>query len=108
MRRLTRQLRGPAIKSDDNHLRALPSRGSRTSRGTIVHNLSGGVRVRESAGAIELLGDSHDEALEQLARLAEQRFGGRRVTLLGPMDVQERLAEMAAERGLKLVEERQR
>ena len=100
--------RGPAIQSDDNHLRALPSRGSRTSRGTIVHNLPGGVRLRESAGAIELLGDSCDEALEQLARLAEQRFGGRRVTLLGPMDIQGRLSEMVTKRGLELVEERQR
>jgi hypothetical protein len=108
MRRLTRQLRGPAIKSDDSHVRALPSRGSRTSRGTIVHNLPGGVRLRESAGAIELLGDSCDEALEQLARLAEQRFGGRRVTLLGPMDIQGRLSEMVTKRGLELVEERQR
>jgi len=108
LRRLTRQSRGPAIKSDDNHLRALPSGGSRTSRGNIVHNLPGGVRLRESAGAIELLGDSRDEALEQLARFAEQRFGGRRVTLLGSRSAQKRLAELAAERGLEIAEERQR
>ena len=108
IRRLTRQLRGAAIEGDDSRLRALPSRGSHTSRGTVVHNLSGGVRVRESAGSIELLGDSCDEALEQLARLAEQRFGGRRVTLLGPMDIQGRLSEMVTKRGLELVEERQR
>jgi hypothetical protein len=108
IRRLARQLRGPAIKSDDSHLRALPSRGSRTSRGSVVHNLPGGVRLRESAGAIELLGKSHDEALKQLVRVAEQRFGGRRITLLGPTDVQERLAEMAAERGLEIAAERQR
>ena len=100
--------RGPAIKSDDNHLRALPSRGSRSSRGSIVHNLPGGVRLRESAGAIELLGDSRDEALEQLARFAEQRFGGRRVTLLGSRSAQKRLAELAAERGLDIAEERER
>ena len=108
IRHLARQLLGPAIKSDDNHLRALPSRGSRTSRGSIVHNLPGGVRLRESAGAIELLGDSRDEALEQLARFAEQRFGGRRVTLLGSRSAQKRLAELAAERGLEIAEERQR
>jgi hypothetical protein len=108
IRRLARQLRGAAIKSADSHLRALPSGGSRTSRGNIVHNLPGGVRLRESAGAIELLGDSRDEALEQLVRFAEQRFGGRRVTLLGSRDVQERLAEKAAERGLEIAEERQR
>ena len=52
LRRLTRQLRGPAIKSDDNHLRALPPRSARTSRGSIVHNLPGGIRLRESAGSI--------------------------------------------------------
>jgi hypothetical protein len=108
IRRLTRQLRGPAIKSDDSHLRALPSRGLHTSRGTTVHNLPGGVRLRESAGAIELLGDSCDEALEQLARLAEQRFRGRPVTLLGSQNIQARLAKMAVERGLDLAEERQR
>jgi hypothetical protein len=106
--RLTRQLRGAAIKGDDSHLRALPSRGSHTSRGTIVHNLPGGVRLREAAGVIELIGDSHDEALEQLARLAERRFRGRRVSLLGPMDARERLANIAGERGLEIAEERQR
>jgi hypothetical protein len=108
IRRLRRQLRGLAIKSRENRLQALPSRSVPTSRGSIIHNLPGGVRLRESAGAIELLGDSCDEALEQLVRVAEQRFGGRRVTLLGPMDVQERLSEMVTKRGLELVEERQR
>ena len=108
LRRLTRQSRGPAIKSDDNHLRALPSGGSRTSRGNIVHNLPGGVRLRESAGAIELLGDSRDEALEQLVTVAKQRFGTKRVTLLGNRSAQERLAQLAEERGLEIAEERQR
>jgi 23S rRNA G2445 N2-methylase RlmL len=98
----------PAIKSDDSHLRALPSRASRTSRGTIVHNLPDGVRVRESAGAIELLGDSCDEALEQLVKVAARRFEGQRVRLLGSRDTQDRLAEMAAKRGLEIIEERQR
>jgi hypothetical protein len=108
LRRLTRQLRGPAIKSDNNHLRALPPRSGRTSRGSIVHNLPGGIRLRESAGSIELLGEARDNALEQLVTVAKQRFGTKRVTLLGSMDVQGRLAEMAAERGLELVQERQR
>jgi hypothetical protein len=108
VRRLSRQLRGPAIKSDDNRLRALPSRRSHTSRGTILHNLPGGVRLRESPGSVELLSDPGDDALKQLVRVAKHRFGGRRVTLLGSMDVQERLAEMAAERGLEIAEERQR
>ena len=108
LRRLTRQSRGPAIKSDDNHLRALPPRSARTSRGSIVHNLPGGIRLRESAGSIELLGDPRDDALEQLVTVAQQRFGTKRVTLLGTKDAQKRLAELAAERGLEIAEERQR
>ena len=107
LRRLARGLRGPAIKSDDKHLRALPPRSARTSRGSVVHNLPGGIRLRESAGSIELLGEPRDEALEQLVRLAEQRFGRRRITLVGPREVQERMAEMAADRGLEIARERQ-
>jgi hypothetical protein len=108
MRRLRRQLRGLAIKSGDKRLRALPSRSVRTSRGSIVHNLPGGVRLRESAGSIELLGEARDDALEKLVRVAKQSFGSERVTLLGRKDVQRRLAEMAAEQGLEIAEERQR
>jgi hypothetical protein len=108
IRRLARQLRGPAIKSDEKRGRTLPSRGVHTSRGSMVHNLPGGVRLRESAGAIELLGDSRDGALEHLVRFAEQRFEGQRVTLLGSERARERLAEIAAERGLEIAEERQR
>lgn len=108
IRRLTRPLRGPAIESADHHLGALPSRASRTSRGSVVHNLPGGVRLRESAGAIELLGDSRDDALQRLVSLAESRFGGQRVTLLGSKENQKRLVEMASERGLEIAQERQR
>ena len=107
-RRLTRQWRGPAIKSDDNHLRALPPRSGRTRRGSIVHNLPGGTRLRESAESIELLGEPRDEALEQLVTVAQQRFGTKPVTLLGTRGAQKRLAQLAAERGLEIVEERQR
>jgi hypothetical protein len=108
IRRLGRQLRGPAIKGDEKRGRTLPSRGLHTSRGSIVHNLPGGVRLRESAESIELLGDSREDALKQLVRLAEQRFEGQRVTLLGTERARERLAEMAAERGLEIAQERQR
>jgi hypothetical protein len=108
IRRLARQLRGPAIKSDEKRGRTLPSRGVHTSRGSMVHNLPGGVRLRESAGAIELLGDSCDDALEQLVRVAKERFGTQRVSLLGSVDARERLSEMAVERGLDIAEERQR
>jgi hypothetical protein len=93
---------------DDNHLRAVPSRGSRTSRGSIIYSMPGGVRLRESAGSIELLGDDRDDALEQLVSVAKERFSGRRVTLLGTERARERLAQMAAERGLEIAQERQR
>jgi len=108
IRRLVRQSRGLVIKSGDKRVRGMLSHDSRTSRGSIVHNLPGGVRLRESAGAIELLGDARDEALEQLLRVAEERFGVRRVTLLGRAEVQRRLTKMAAERGLEIAEERER
>jgi hypothetical protein len=74
----------------------------------MIHDLPGGVRLRESAGSIELLGEARDNAHEQLVRVAEQRFGGRRITLLGPRDVQERMAEMAADRGVEIARERRR
>jgi len=108
IRQLARYSRAPGIRSGAHDRSALPARDRRTSRGSIVHRLPGGVRLRESAGSIELLGDARDDALEQLVRLAGQRFGGRRVTLLGPRATQARLAEMAAERGLDIAEERQR
>jgi hypothetical protein len=108
IRRLRRQSRGLAIKSGDKDVRALPSRSVRTSRGSIVHNLAGGVRLRESAGSIELLGEARDNALEQLVSVAKQRFGSRRITLVGRKDVQQRLARMAADRGLEITQERER
>jgi len=108
LRRLRHQFRGPAIKSRDTRLRALSSNGRRTSRGTLVHNLGGGARLRESAGSIELLGDPSEVALEQLVKVAKQRFGTRSITLLGPTKVRERLAKMVAEQGLEIAQERER
>ena len=40
--------------------------------------------------------------------VAKQRFGTKQVTLLGTRSAQERLAQMAAERGLAISEERER
>jgi hypothetical protein len=97
-----------AIKRRDKQVRALPSRSSRTSRGSIVHNLPGGIWLRESAGSIELLGEAGDDALEKLLTVAKQRFGTKRVTLLGFRSAQERLARLAEERGLEIAEERER
>jgi hypothetical protein len=108
MRRLTNRSRGAAILSDSRHLRTLSSRTSRTSRGSIVHNLANGIRLRESARSIELLGDASDEALDQLVKIARERFGSSRVTLVGRKDVQRRLASIAVERGLEITQERER
>ena len=108
LRRLRQQFRGPAIKSRDTRLRALSSRDRRTSRGTVVHSLGGGARLRESAGSIELLGDPSEVALEQLVRVAKQRFGKKGITLLGPRKVRERLMRIVAEQGLELARERER
>ena len=73
-----------------------------------MHNLAGGVRLRESAGSIELLGEVCDDALEQLVRVARERLGTKSITLLGPRKVRERLTEMAAEQGLEIAQERER
>jgi hypothetical protein len=107
LHRLTRQFRGPAIKSREKRLQTQSVRSLRTSKGSIVHNLGGGVRLRESAGSIELLGEARDDALEQLVRVAKQRFGTKCLTLLGPRKVRERLTQMVAEHGLEIAQERE-
>jgi len=108
IQRLAKRSQGAAILIVSPHVRSLSPRSSRTSRGSIVHNLPKGIRLRESARSIELLGDSSDEALEQLVKTARERFGSRRVTLLGRKDVQRRLARIAADRGLEITRERER
>ena len=74
----------------------------------MVHNLRGGARLRESAGSIELLGDPSEVALEQLVRVAKQRFGTKSITLLGPRKVRERLIKIVAEQGFEIGHERER
>ena len=108
LRRLARPLNGPGIKVSGARLAALPARGRRTSRGTIVHRLPGGVRLRERAGTIELLGEHRDEALKELVSVARQRFGRQPITLVGSSEIRKRLTEVASERGLKIVEEHHR
>ena len=108
IRRLTRQFRGPAIRSGEKRPRTLSVRTQRTSKGSIVHNLAGGVRLRESAGSIELLGEVRDNALKQLVRVARERLGTKSITLLGPRKVRERLTEIAADQGLEIAQERER
>jgi hypothetical protein len=105
-RRLRQQFRGPAIKSHDTRPRTLSSRDRWTSRGTRVHDLGDGARLRESAGLIELLGDPSEVALEQLVRVAKQRFGTKSITLLGPRKVRERLTKIVAQHGVDIGQER--
>jgi len=57
---------------------------------------------------VELLGDPSEVALEQLVRVAKQRFGMKSIALLGPRKVRERLSEMVAEQGLEIEHERER
>jgi hypothetical protein len=106
--RLADRTRGAAILTHSRHVQRLASRSSRTSRGSIVHNLAKGIRLRESAHSIELLGDASDEALEQLVKTAKERFGSSRVALVGQKDVQRRLASIALERGLEITRDRER
>jgi hypothetical protein len=108
IRRLARPSSGLVVKTRDKQLQAMLSRRWHTTRGTVVHNVPNGVRLRESAGSIELLGGARDDALEQLVGLAKQRFGSKSLTLRGRKEVQCRLTEIAAERGLNVAEERER
>jgi hypothetical protein len=105
---LRHQFRGPVIKSRDIRLRALSSRDRPTSRGTVIHKLGGGARLRESAGSIELLGHPSEVALEQLVLVAKERFGPKGITLLGPRKVRERLTKIVSEHGLDVAHERER
>jgi len=108
IRRLADRSRGAAILSDSRQGRTLSSRGLQTSRGSTVHNLAKGIRLRESARSIELLGQASDEALGQLVKVARERFGPTPVKLLGRRDVQRRLANIALEQGLEISQERER
>jgi len=108
IRRLANRSRGAAILSDSRQVRALSSRSSRTSRGSIVHNLPNGIRLRESPRSIELLGDASHQGLEQLVKTARQRFGSSGVALVGRKYVQRRLANIALEQGLEITQERER
>ncbi len=108
IRRLERAQRGLMIKGRDKALGMHRSRGVPTSRGDTIHNLPGGVRIRESTGSIELLSAPHDEALDRLVTIAKHRFGLSPVRLVGRADAQRRLLEIAARRGLTTGHERQR
>jgi hypothetical protein len=108
IRRLQRAQHGLTIKGRDKALGVHRPRGVTTSRGDIIHNLPGGVRIRESKGSIELLSAPHDEGLDRLVTIAKQRFGLSCVRLVGRGDAQRRLLEIAGQRGLTTRHERER
>ena len=105
VRRLARRTRGPAVRG--NKLHALPTGRQHTSRGAVIHNLAHGVRLRESSGLIELIGDPSPEGFASLVRLAEERFRGSRVQVLGSRGVREQLEQLVRERDLRVVGERE-
>jgi hypothetical protein len=107
LRRLTRKRGAPAIQIRSRQPRALPRTHQPTSRGTRVHHIGRGTRIRESAGLLELVGDPSPDALAELASLAEKRFRGSRVQALGSRDVKEHLEQLIRGRGLRTISERE-
>jgi len=61
-----------------------------------------------SSGSIQLLGDPSEVGLEQLVRVAKQRFGTKSITLAGPRKVRKRLLKIVAEHRLEIAQERER
>jgi hypothetical protein len=107
VRRLARNRNALGIQIRSSERNALPRDGQRTSRGTRVHDIGGGARIRESSGLLELVGDPRPEALAQLAGFAEKRFRGSRVRMLGSRAVKEQLEVLIRGRGLRIVAERE-
>jgi len=107
LRRLARKRDAPAIQIGPRERGALPPASQTTSRGTRVHDIGRGARIRESADLLELVGDPSPDALMQLAGLAEQRFRGSRVRALGSREVKEHLEQLIRGRGLRIVSERE-
>jgi hypothetical protein len=105
VRRLVRRTRGPAVRGRKLH--ALPTDRPPTSRGAVIHNLGHGIRVRETSGLIELIGVPSSEGLAGLARMAEERFRGGRVQVLGSRGVRKQLEKLVRERNLRIVHERE-
>jgi len=108
LRRLARE-RDPSVVAIRSSRRdALPLGGPRTSRGTLVHHIGRGARIRESPGLLELVGDSSPEALAQLVGFAVERFQGRRIRLLGSRELTEQLEPLIRSRDLRVERERGR
>lgn len=91
------------------HPRDTPPRGRpKTSRGSLMHDIGHGLRIRESPGLLELVGDPSPEGIAQLASLAQERFQGRRVRLAGDRAVTSQLHALIRERGLRVTRDRER
>jgi hypothetical protein len=106
IRRLARRTKRPAVRASKLH--TLPRDRQYTKRGALIHDVGNGVRLRESSGLIELVGNPNSEAIARLVSLAEDRFRGSRVQALGSRAVKEQLEELIRERGLRIVGERER
>jgi hypothetical protein len=107
VRRLTLNRSALGIQISSRGRDALPPAGQTTSRGTRVHDVGRGARIRESAGLLELIGDPSPDALVQLAGFAQERFRGSRVQVLGSRAVKEELEQLIRARGLRMVSERE-
>ena len=107
LRRLTRKRVAPGIEIRSRHLEAVPPADQTTSRGTRVHDIGRGARIRESAGLLELVGDPSPDALAQLVCFAERRFRGSHVRVLGSQAVKKELGQLIRAHGLRMVGERE-
>ncbi len=103
--RLARGTKRPAVRAIKLH--TLPPDRQHSSRGALIHDVGNGVRLRESSGLIELVGDPNAEAIARLVSLAEERFRGSRVQALGSRAVKAQLEELIRGRGLRIVGERE-
>ena len=108
LRRLERKRGAPAIQIRSREADALPRADQTTSRGTRVHDVGRGARVRESAGLLELVGDPSPDALARLVGFAKKKFQGSRVRALGSQVVREELEQLIRAHGLRMVGERER
>ena len=106
VRRLARASRGPRIEVR-GPVSTLPP-GPRTSRGSVVHRVDGGVRIRESYGSLELLGDVTDDGIRALVALARERFGDRELRVRGSREQRARLGAVIEEQGIRVGAERGR
>ncbi|MGB5809496.1 MAG: TraI/MobA(P) family conjugative relaxase [Polyangiales bacterium] len=108
VRRLARKRDRRTIGIQAHPRNTLPRGRPKTSRGTLMHDIGHGLRIRESPGLLELVGDPGPEGLAQLASFAQERFQGRRIRLIGNRAVTLQLDALIRERGLRITSDRER